>query len=144
MIDLATLSFAGGPALAGTTPLVIACLVIAALLVARLLVVERRHARLARRLTTAEAALAGMDEWATAAAADVQALREKLEALDERHSATATVRTGPGVRQAIALSRYGATTRQLVDTCGLSQGEAHLVQSLYGRQTTGVPNEATL
>ena len=28
---------------------------------------------------------------------------------------------------------HGATTRQLVDTCGLSQGEAHLVQTLYGR-----------
>jgi hypothetical protein len=27
--------------------------------------------------------------------------------------------------------------RHLVDTCGLSQGEAHLVQNLYGRAPGG-------
>ena len=37
------------------------------------------------------------------------------------------------LRQAIALSRHGATTRQLIDTCELSQGEAHLIQTLYGQ-----------
>jgi hypothetical protein len=50
-----------------------------------------------------------------------------------RQEATGATAVRSGFRQAIALSRHGATTRQLIDTCGLSQGEAHLIQTLYGR-----------
>ncbi len=41
-----------------------------------------------------------------------------------------------GFKEAIALTQHGATTKQLVSTCGLSQGEAQLVQVMYGTADT--------
>jgi hypothetical protein len=67
-------------------------------------------------------------------------LRQRIDQLTLRQDSLAAGNSRSGLRQAIALSRHGATTRQLVDTCGLSQGEAHLVQSLYGR-TPDQPGE---
>ena len=65
-------------------------------------------------------------------------LRQRVEQLGMRQENTLTSNAKTGLRQAIALSRHGATTRQLIDTCELSQGEAHLIQTLYG-QPAGAP-----
>mgnify|MGYP000949309735 CR=1 FL=1 len=67
------------------------------------------------------------------AASEAIQLRQRVDQLASRQDAVTGGNTRNGLRQAIALSRHGATARQLVDTCGLSQGEAHLVQTLYGR-----------
>ncbi|MBL8200149.1 MAG: DUF2802 domain-containing protein [Chromatiales bacterium] len=76
------------------------------------------------------------------ATSEAAQLRQRVDQLTSRQDALSTGNTRSGLRQAIALSRHGATTRQLVDTCGLSQGEAHLVQTLYGRAAgEGQPGE---
>jgi hypothetical protein len=69
------------------------------------------------------------------ATSEATQLRQRVDQLTSRQDSLAAGNSRSGLRQAIALSKHGATTRQLVDTCGLSQGEAHLVQSLYGRTT---------
>ena len=67
------------------------------------------------------------------ATSEAAQLRQRVDQLTSRQDALSAGTARSGLRQAIALSKHGATTRQLVDTCGLSQGEAHLVQTLYGR-----------
>lgn len=67
------------------------------------------------------------------ATSEATQLRQRVDQLASRQDSFTTGNSRSGLRQAIALSKHGATMRQLVDTCGLSQGEAHLVQSLYGR-----------
>jgi len=102
---------------------------------------------LARRLVARPAVDAGLDSQLNEICQRLQAtellladatseatqLRQRVDALTSRQDALSTGNSRSGLRQAIALSKHGATTRQLVDTCGLSQGEAHLVQNLYGR-----------
>jgi hypothetical protein len=65
-------------------------------------------------------------------------LRQRVEQLVMRQENTMSGTAKTSLRQAIALSKHGATTRQLIDTCELSQGEAHLIQTLYG-QPAGAP-----
>ncbi len=65
-------------------------------------------------------------------------LRQRVEQQVVRQENTLTGSAKTSLRQAIALSKHGATTRQLIDTCELSQGEAHLIQTLYG-QPAGTP-----
>jgi hypothetical protein len=60
-------------------------------------------------------------------------LRQRVEQLGMRQENTMSNSAKTSLRQAIALSRHGATTQQLIDTCELSQGEAHLIQALYGQ-----------
>ena len=79
-----------------------------------------------RRLQATELLLADATSEATQ-------LRQRVDQLAARQDSLTAGHSRSGLRQAIALSKHGATTRQLVDTCGLSQGEAHLVQTLYGR-----------
>lgn len=79
-----------------------------------------------QRLQAAELMLANATSEATQ-------LRQRVDQLTSRQDSLTAGNSRSGLRQAIALSKHGATTRQLVDTCGLSQGEAHLVQTLYGR-----------
>jgi len=67
------------------------------------------------------------------ATSEAAQLRQRVDQLTSRQDSMSAGNARSGLRQAIALSKHGATTRQLVDTCGLSQGEAHLVQTLYGR-----------
>ena len=84
-----------------------------------------------------------------ALAAEADKLLEKLatielesEALSERLASTkfeidrlADTRdqtAGHGMREAIALSRHGASAEQIEDACGLNAGEARLVLSLHG------------
>jgi hypothetical protein len=71
------------------------------------------------------------------ATSETTQLRQRVDLLTSRQDSLSAGNSRSGLRQAIALSKHGATTRQLVDTCGLSQGEAHLVQTLYGRAPGG-------
>ncbi|MCC7258585.1 MAG: hypothetical protein IT486_09440 [Gammaproteobacteria bacterium] len=49
----------------------------------------------------------------------------------------------PSLREAVALSRHGASTEELVATCRIGQGEARLIQMLYGSQRTADAESAT-
>ena len=141
MIDLYTLSALEWLALPA----------IAVLLTVGLLAGSVRRTRLARRVHDMELQLAeavarlgaaelALGEYAT----ESENLRRDVAGIGERHDRLAATRAhNNGLRQAIALSRHGATTRQLVDTCGLSQGEAHLVQTLYGRAAAEPSTDAT-
>ena len=87
---------------------------------------ERRHDEAMDRLQTIELLLAD-------STSEASLLRQRVEQLGVRHENTVSSSAKASLRQAIALSRHGATTRQLIDTCELSQGEAHLIQTLYGQ-----------
>lgn len=91
-----------------------------------------------RRLT--EAAQAAVTELRT----EVATLRHQLEQLEHRQERLSSAGSHSGFRQAIALCRHGASTRELVDSCGLSEGEAQLVYSLYGRMTATTTQDADL
>lgn len=73
-----------------------------------------------------------------------QALAERVAHI-ESHLAEGShvvhARTRPGLREAVALSRHGASTEELVSTCRIGRSEAHLIQLLYGaaRDTTAPP-----
>jgi len=90
---------------------------------------------LSQRLQTTELQLAD-------ATSEASQLRQRVDQLASRQEALSTGNSRSGLRQAIALSKHGATTRQLIETCSLSQGEAHLIQNLYGRPAgSGQPEE---
>lgn len=97
----------------------------------RLTALEVRYDESQDRLQTIELLLAN-------ATSEVSLLRQRVEEQVIRQENTLTGGAKTSLRQAIALSKHGATTRQLIDTCELSQGEAHLIQTLYG-QPTGAP-----
>lgn len=80
------------------------------------------------RLTESEAALAACN----ARLAELLTERERERAIPAR----------PGLRQAVALSRHGASTDELVDTCRIGQNEARLIQMLYGNQGVPAPDAA--
>ena len=94
---------------------------------------RRRGVRLEAALAEAGTRLAAAELLLAATTAELSQARTRLDQLGARQEAATTAGVRSGFRQAIALSRHGATTRQLIDTCGLSQGEAHLIQTLYGR-----------
>ena len=81
---------------------------------------------LCQRLQTTELLLAD-------ASGETLKLRQRVNELTARQETVSAGSARSGLRQAIALSKHGATTRQLIDTCNLSQGEAHLIQTRYGR-----------
>ncbi len=87
---------------------------------------DARFDELSQRLQTTELLLAD-------AASETTNLRQRVDALTSKQESIAAGNSRSTLRQAIALSKHGATTRQLIDTCALSQGEAHLIQNLYGR-----------
>jgi hypothetical protein len=95
----------------------------------RLKSLEGRHDEAMDRLQAIEILLAD-------STSEASLLRQRVEQLGMRQENTMSSSARTSLRQAIALSRHGATTRQLIDTCELSQGEAHLIQTLYG-QTAG-------
>jgi hypothetical protein len=92
---------------------------------------EARHDEATDRLQAIEILLAN-------STSEISLLRQRIEQLGVRHDNTMSNSAKTSLRQAIALSRHGATTRQLIDTCELSQGEAHLIQTLYGH-AAGTP-----
>lgn len=128
-LDLAQLAASATPQ-AGIA--LFAALAVAGALAAVLL--ARAAGREARRhatdLALASARVAATEELLAVTRAELAQLQARL---DQSFARRETPGTG-AFRQAIALSKHGATTRQLIDTCGLSQGEAHLIQTLYGRE----------
>ncbi len=124
---------------AATTTTVAAALASVPVLIALLWVARRVTARppantevfgridaLCQRLQTTELLLAD-------ASGETLRLRQRVDELTARQETVSAGNARSGLRQAIALSKHGATTRQLIDTCDLSHGEAHLIQTLYGR-----------
>ena len=91
---------------------------------------------ISERLRTTELLLAD-------ATSETAQLRQRVDQLSSRQETLSAGNARTSLRQAIALSKHGATTRQLIDTCSLSQGEAHLIQTLYGR-TAGDPQSDEL
>ncbi|MCC5793119.1 MAG: DUF2802 domain-containing protein [Chromatiales bacterium] len=76
----------------------------------------------------------GRLEAALACAQDgLSSLGHELEQLTSRQERIVSQGGQDSFRQAIALCRHGANVRQLIESCGLSEGEAHLVHSLYAR-----------
>jgi hypothetical protein len=53
------------------------------------------------------------------------------ELLAERERSSARP-ARPSLREAVALSRHGASTEELVNTCRIGHSEARLIQMLYG------------
>lgn len=48
--------------------------------------------------------------------------------------------TGSEFGEAIALIQHGANAEQLINTCGISRAEAHLVETLYGQKKSDSPD----
>ena len=127
---------AATPASVATAIAAVPCLIALAWIARRL---ARRPARtesgdaLAARLDDLDQRLKATEQLLADSTSEAGQLRQRLEQVMTRQETIAAGAARSGLRQAIALSKHGATTRQLVDTCGLSLGEAHLVQTLYGR-----------
>lgn len=110
-------------AAAAATLLAALSLAVAALLVSRGAIRAAREARSsaaisALRLAEAETVLAEAGA--------------KLAALLADQERAAAAPTRPSLREAVALSRHGASTEELVATCRIGQSEARLIQMLYG------------
>jgi hypothetical protein len=60
------------------------------------------------------------------------ALFSRVEQLSMRQARFDSIAGKAGFDEAIAIAQRGANARELIDTCGLSQGEARLVEVLYG------------
>jgi len=113
------------------------CLLALAWLARRLTARPGTDAELASQLDAICQRLQATELLLADATSEAAQLRQRVDQLTSRQDSLVAGNSRSGLRQAIALSKHGATTRQLVDTCGLSQGEAHLVQSLYGRVPGG-------
>lgn len=85
-----------------------------------------------REAREAQAAAAAMAERIEAIEQTLTERVTHVEAqLAERRHAIDT-RTRPGLREAVALSRHGASTDELVSTCRIGRSEAQLIQLLHG------------
>jgi hypothetical protein len=71
--------------------------------------------------------LTALEARAEAGASAIAQVDERLERQSQMSSAPA-----PGYQIAIRLARGGATREELMSSCGLSLGEAELVQRLHG------------
>lgn len=56
----------------------------------------------------------------------------QLRALAADQERTSALPARPSLREAVALSRHGASAEELVATCRIGQGEARLIQMLHG------------
>lgn len=124
---------AATPATVATALLAIPGVLALVWLARRLTARPRIDAGLGSRLDELHQRLQATELLLADASSETTQLRQRVDQLTSRQESLTTSNSRSGLRQAIALSQHGATTRQLVDTCGLSQGEAHLVQTLYGR-----------
>jgi len=124
---------AATPATVAAALAAVPCLVAVAWLARRLTAARRADASLPGRLEEICQRLQAAELLLADATSEATQLRQRVDQLTARQDSMTAGNARSGLRQAIALSKHGATARQLVDTCGLSQGEAHLVQTLYGR-----------
>lgn len=99
--------------------------------------------RARRRAASAVAAAGIAGLRAAEAEAALAALAGRLQELQAERERAGAVGARPGLRQAVALSRHGASTDELVTTCRIGQSEARLIQMLYGSPKTGVAVAAT-
>ena len=114
----------------GVVTLLSFVLAIAALMIGR---------RARRRLETFEASVTQLEQAMQSAAnifaeSDMRmnAACEQIDQLTVQQGTIAAATGQSGFQQAIALSRRGATAAELVDVCGVSQGEARLIRTMYG------------
>ncbi len=103
-----------------------------------------RRAR--RRLTGVEQSLAGLEQSMQSAATlfaesdmRMNAACEQISQLARRQGSLDAATGQSGFKQAIALTRRGASVDEIMDTCGISQGEARLISTMYGA-AAGAPN----
>lgn len=108
----------------------------AGLLVALFALTAAQRAR--RRLGDFEASLTNLEQAMKSAAnifaeSDMRmnAACEQINQLAVRQGTLDAASGQAGFKQAIALTRRGASLRELMDTCGVSQGEARLIQTMY-------------
>ena len=116
-----------------TTVLAIAVGILAAALAVAVtaLLVALRGTRQARAaVNAAEAALSRAALLESDLAAQATQLEKLLAAREHERAAPGR----PSLREAVALSRHGASTEELVATCRIGQSEARLIQMLYGQQ----------
>lgn len=99
---------------------------------------KRRMKLLEARCDDSQDRMQAIEILLASSTSEASLLRQRVEQMVMRQENTMSSSARTSLRQAIALSKHGATTRQLIDTCELSQGEAHLIQTLYG-QAAGVP-----
>lgn len=107
------------------------------LLIALAALVAAQRAR--KRLRNFEESLTSLEQAMKSAAnifaeSDMRmnAACEQINQLAVRQGTLDAASGQAGFKQAIALSRRGASSRELMDTCGVSQGEARLIQTMYG------------
>ncbi len=105
-----------------------------------LLATRLRHRRQLRDTGKALAAMMARLEAGEAALAGMAERCDRLQVVIDEYGARQQAGTSLSghLRQAIALSRHGAGVRQLAEACGLSDGEAHLIHTLYGRSDAPV------
>lgn len=99
------------------------CLALGALWAAR-----RANGRALRTQAAVDAAA----QHAAQLEATLNAATQQLADLLAERERTAALPTRPSLREAVALSRHGASTEELVSTCRIGQSEARLIQMLYG------------
>ena len=117
------ISFTTVFAIAAAVLLSAALLVTAALLIARGALRQARAARTVADIAALQ--VAGLESTLAGYTAQLDAL---LGARERERAAPAR----PSLREAVALSRHGASTEELVATCQIGQSEARLIQMLYG------------
>lgn len=67
----------------------------------------------------------------------MEGMADQLRQLNKRQELLDASSSRSGFNQAIALTRHGASLDELVDTCGVSRGEARLIQTLHGAGAAG-------
>jgi hypothetical protein len=88
--------------------------------------------RATRRALAAQAGVAEALERAAQLESALANATVRLQELLAERERTAALPTRPSLREAVALSRHGASTEELMSTCRIGQSEARLIQMLYG------------
>lgn len=104
----------------------------------------RSQRRLRARLAACEQSIAQVEQAIQSSAAlfadteaRLTATRERMDQLVMRQGAIDATGHKAAFQQAIALMRRGASAAELVSVCGVSQGEARLIETMYGGQSIG-------
>lgn len=93
-----------------------------------------RAAALADALAVAlEGALAAEEQYAELREV-IGSLRSRLDRMILKQGRMEQPEENPGYQAAIDLTREGADDEVLMNTCGLTRGEAHLIRNLYQSQ----------
>jgi len=96
------------------------------------------------QLAESEARILELGALGTALADQNQAQNRRMDRMQVGQERLHTLAGRSGVSEAIALTRHGAAARELIDSCGLSRGEARLVSVLYGKDDDKQFSDAAL